>query len=412
MTAPTSDRRASGGTERSVVRVVLGLPRPVKTLIFGIFFNRFGSFFSAFLVLFLKDEGFSPQAMPLVLVAVGVVTPIGSVVGGWAADRFSRKATMITSTLIAAGGLLLMGLVDGKGAVVVGVVVVALFAQAAQPAEWAFVVDHVAEEDRVPTFALFRLALNVGAALGPLVAVALADRDLASLFVIDGVTFIAFAALMSATLPREHRAAGAAGIESAELSDRSAASGSGVHVLGFYAGVLGILAVYGQFMSSLPLSMLDHGMTRSWYSAMLMVNGALVVGLELPLSSVTRRLPWRRPMLLGVMSMAVGITIAGGSGLGALIVFGVVLCTFGEMLFAPLINTAVASFSPPDRIGRYQGYLSTTQAVGFTAGPAVGVWLLDQNPGLLWVSCTAIGALSCLGIGRASTLSPSQGGSA
>src|SRR5271169_185734 len=80
---------------RSVPQVILHAPRPVRILTAGVFLNRLGSFFSTFLVLLLRQEHFSLHTLPLVLLVVGGAMPIGSLLGGWAADRFSRKTALV-----------------------------------------------------------------------------------------------------------------------------------------------------------------------------------------------------------------------------------------------------------------------------------------------------------------------------
>ena len=273
-----------------VRRLVLGAPRPVKVLVLGVFVNRVGSFFAAFVVLFLNEKGFSPAQLPLVLLAIGVAMPVGALLGGWAADRYSHKAILVVSSLLAGASLALLAVASGRASVVVGAVAVALCAQAYLPAAAALIIDHTAERDRIPTFALYRLALNVGAALGPVVAaVVVASHGLQLLFLVDALSYAVFAVLLGLALPPRRPPA----------ADRSAAE------------------------------------------------------------------------------------------------------TAGEMLYAPVVNAAVAALSPADQIGRYQGYLTTAQAIGFAGGPALGAWLFTISPAVLWTGCLAVGALAAASVGLA-----------
>jgi MFS family permease len=119
---------------------------------------------------------------------------------------------------------------------------------------------------------------------------------------------------------------------------------------------------------------------------------------ELPLTSVTRRLPWRVPMAAGIALVAVGIAMSGALHAYALIAVGVAVWTTGEMCYSPVVNAAVAAFSPPGRTGRYQGYLSAVQAVGLALGPSLGLLLYGHDAPALWIACLAAGALASAGI--------------
>ncbi|WP_344320827.1 MFS transporter, partial [Streptomyces macrosporus] len=186
---------------RSVLSVVRTAPRPVWVLVTGVFLNRAGSFFATFLVLFLRQLGFTPREMPLILLAVGVATPLGSLLGGWASDRLSRKVSLVGSTLLASGGLAVVGLSPDRTVALGGVFFTALFAQAYLPAASALLVDHTEERDRVPIFAFFRLALNLGSTLGPLIAAAVASGGVRPLFVISSCCYALFGLLLWTGLP-------------------------------------------------------------------------------------------------------------------------------------------------------------------------------------------------------------------
>ena len=375
---------------RSVLRVVLGAPRPVWGLVAGVFINRTGSFFSTFLVLFLRQLGFSLSQMPVVLLVVGVATPCGAMLGGWAADRFSRRASLVGTTVLAALGMALIGLSPSRMIALAGVFVGALFSQAYLPAASAMLVDHTPERDRVPMFAFFRLALNAGAALGPVLAALLAPHGLKLLFVVSACCYLTFAVVLAVTQKAAPARASAAA--------RSAAAAPGrapVTMLAFYAAVLGITVVYAQYSSTVSLAVSAvHG--TSIYATLLTLNAVLVIVAELPLSSWTRRLPWRTPVLAGILAMAGGIAISGAFRSYPVIALGVVIWSVGEMLFSPVVSTAVAALSPADRVGRYQGYLATVQAVAFALGPAVGVLAYSYSASVLWVGCVVVGALAGL----------------
>jgi len=380
---------------RSITRIVLDAPRPVRVLVLGVLLNRLGSFFVTFLVLFVRDEGLSHREIAAVLLLAGVATVLGSVVGGWAADRFSRKRSLVFSTLSAGASLLLVSLAPDRATLLIGVFAAALLTQAYIPAASALLIDHSHERDRVPTFALFRLALNVGAALGAVAAMLLVPHGLAVLFAVDGATFLLFSALLMVGLPADSREPAAARAATGSgATTQAVARGTTLPILVLLAAVLAITMVYAQYTSTLPLHVLDVGQTASMYAALLTVNGALVIVGELPLTAITRSMPWRVPIAAGIVLMGAGIAVSGVSPSIELMLLGVVVWTFGEMLYSPVVNTAVAALSSPERVGRYQGYLAGVQAIGFSTGPALGTLLYAESSNALWIACGAVGALA------------------
>ena len=88
-----------------------GIPRPFWALLFGTFITKAGSFVMPLLFVYLT------QARGLSLPLAGAITSLyglgslgGSLIGGVMADRFGRRFTMLTSLLVGAVFLLMLGL--------------------------------------------------------------------------------------------------------------------------------------------------------------------------------------------------------------------------------------------------------------------------------------------------------------
>lgn len=382
---------------RSVVEVVLHAPRPVRVLILGVFVSRMGSFFATFATLFLTNRGFTAASLPAVLIAIGVAGMVGSLSGGWLADRIGQRSTLVLSMLASSAAVAMLVIAPSRPLIVVSVCLVALCTQSYTPAASALLIANTAPDDRVPTFAFFRLALNVGAALGALVAGVIATRSYSALFTVEAIAYCGCALVIYLGLAggrtRDVADGGSDAVtETVEASDPAKPAPQGqlpanrhLPVWMLCVVLFGVAALYAQYQSTLPLQLVSHGYSTAFYGTLLAINGFVVILFELPISSVTRRLPWVLPIVTGVLIMTAGLVVAAVATLAVVIVVAFVAFTAGEMMFAPVANAAVAGISPVGAEARYQGLLATAQSLGFSIGPAIGTSVFAFSHSGLWL---------------------------
>lgn len=381
---------------RSVLEVVLHAPRPVRILILGVFVSRMGSFFATFATLFLTNRGFTAASLPAVLIAIGVAGMVGSLSGGWLADRIGQRSTLVLSMLASSAAVAMLVIAPSRPLIVVSVCLVSLCTQSYTPAASALLIVNTAPDDRVPTFAFFRLALNVGAALGALIAGVIATRSYSALFTVEAVAYAGCALVIYLGLTGGRTRDVAEGGSDAVAETVEAASAAETPQAQLPANrhlpvwmlcivLFGVAALYAQYQSTLPLQLVGHGYSTAFYGTLLAINGFVVILFELPISSVTRRLPWVLPIVAGVLIMTAGLVVAALATLAAIIIVAFVAFTAGEMMFAPVANAAVAGISPLGAEARYQGLLATAQSLGFSIGPAIGMSIFAFSPPGLWL---------------------------
>jgi MFS family permease len=191
---------------RGLWRTLQELPRPVWLLVGGTLVNRFGSFVLVFLVLYVRHLGYSTAAAGTAASAYGIGSIGSSLVGGWLADRLGRRSAIALSMFSSAAAMLALSQVRPLPAIVALSVAVGLTSELYRPASAALMADLVSPEQRVAAFGLWRFAINLGFAVGPLVAGVLAQRSFFYLFAGDAATSVAFGALALASLPQGRRA--------------------------------------------------------------------------------------------------------------------------------------------------------------------------------------------------------------
>lgn len=373
---------------RTLRQNVRELPRAAWIVCAGAFVNRFGSFVSVFLVLYLTAEGYSPAAAGTAAGAYGVGHLAASAIGGYLTDRIGRRETIVVSMYSAAAAMLALSQASGFVAITFFVFLIGLSSELYRPATSALLADLVPPDQRVAAFAVWRLAVNAGFALGPAAAGFLADRSFFWLFVGDALTSVVFGTVALVSLPRGRPS----------VSEEHAAGGSIAAMLrhrafvAFLVASVGITYVYLQSMSVLALHVKAEGLSTSDYGLLVSLNGLLVVFLELPIASVTQRRDARRVIAVGFFVTGLGFALTAFAGTMPWLAATVVLWTIGEVIDAPVASAYVAELAPPHMRGRYMGAWGLTWSLGLMLAPSLGARLFAAAPDGAWLVCGVIGA--------------------
>jgi MFS family permease len=375
-------------------RRLRGLPRAVWVLVAGTLITRAGSFAVPFLTIYLhRERGLSLRAAGLA--AYGAGGMIAALSGGSLADRLGRKPVVVGSPLL--GGLAVVALLATQAAAAVTAVsfVAGMDAEAGRPAVSAMLTDLTPYDRRIDAFALFRLVINLGFAVGTgLGGLLITHLGFARLFVADAATSWAYAVVALALLPetRPARAPDAAGDTRARgfgavLADRTFRR----FWLATFIGAL----VFCQPMATLALALTDRGLSTAVYGGLISANGVIIIASEFWLSGRTGRHPPPRVMALGSLLLGIGFALTPYAGRAIPLLLGTVaVWTLGEMLGSPTGQAYVSAIAPADLRGRYAGAVGLAWSLAFTIGPLLGATALAAGGPALWVGCLVLACVS------------------
>jgi MFS family permease len=251
----------------------------------------------------------------------------------------------------------------------------------------------VPAEQRITTFAWYRLAVNLGAAAGPAVAGFLASHSFLLLFIGDALTSLAFGLLALFALPKQ---------KSGSTAQKTGQAGLWETLRGDYRFLLFLLGstliafVYFQYLSTFALQVHAYGLSSTVYGFLLSVNGAVIIVLELPFSSITRRFPTQPVIAIGWLLIALGFGLTAVASTLPLLVITVVIWTIGEMVHSPVSAAYVTNLAPTPFRGRYQGIWGLTWSAGLVLGPTLGAVIFSWNSTGLWLLCGVTGLLAAL----------------
>lgn len=374
---------------RSEIRA---LPRGAWILYAETLVNRLGTFVLVFLVLWLTRIGWSAGMAGLAVSMYGLGGLVASLAGGWLADRFGRRRTIALSMFSSAAVVLSLPHARGVAAVLTLAGLAGLTSELYRPAASGLLSDLIPAGRRIPGFAIYRLAVNLGHGVGPAIGGFVAERAFVWVFVADAATSVAAGIVALTLLPEGRRSTReedpAGGFRGALVADRS--------FLVFLAATILVTLIAFQSMASFPLQVRASGLTSAHYGLLMSLNGVLVVLFELPLVGFTRRLRPRPVMAVGILLTGIGFGLVAWADTFAFFALTVFVWTAGEIAFTPVAAAYVGDVAPDPLRGRYYGAWGLTHSLGIVLGPGLGTALYAVSPGGLWSACAGVGLAGAL----------------
>ncbi|MEV8504975.1 MFS transporter [Actinoplanes sp. NPDC051475] len=377
-------------------RTLRSLPRPVIVLLFGIAVNRMGSFISIFLILYMTHLGYSPSRAGIVLTAFGVGSIAGVYAGGRAADRFGPRRVIVVSMLLAGVAVGAVAVEHTYTVLLVTSALAGAFTQAYRPAASSMIAQLTPARSLVTAAAASRLALNVGATVGPLIGAWVAVHSYTLVFAIDAATCLFFGVVALVALPETGAAHATEPGAPGETGEKAPAAGMLAdwrYLLVLAAGFATAL-VEVQYQIILPLQLTAEGEPTTLYGAVIALNGALVILFELPLTRFVQRLPMRAVIAVGDLFIALGLASFGIADAAWAFMLAALVWTAGEIVSGPSANAYPALAGPQALRGRYIGALSACQTAAFAIGPVVGTTLFQAYGRGAWMLCVVLGAVA------------------
>ncbi len=381
----------------SLTAELRALPRAFWVLFAGTFVNRFGSFVYPFLTIVLFRRGFTYGQIGLAVGAYGIGSLISMLAGGWFADRFGRRNSIVLGTLAHAVFTFSIFFAHTLPAIVALTGLTGFMGGFFHPASNALIADVVPQPLQLRAYAALRLAANAGFAFGTATGGFLVNHSAFWLFAGDALTTATFGFLALFLLPHGLRHSSPQALWG-EALERLRHDG---RFWALAAAQFCAALVFSQFATSYSLEVMGRGFRLElfgWrptpeqiFGILIGWNGIMVTLCELPLTRIMQRYSTRRVMCLGYVLIGTGFAMNALPGGFVTLLAGMTVFTFGEMLAIPLSSSWVARFAPESMRGRYMGALGTAWAAAHIIGPQVGLRVYGLHPLALWIGCGALG---------------------
>lgn len=120
----------------------------------------------------------------------------------------------------------------------------------------------------------------------------------------------------------------------------------------------------------------------------------LGAGMGLIFGRLSKVLSYTSLLKIGYLTQGIGVALTPHAPNFPMLVIASTLWGFGLGLITPTINTVATELTPSDRQGEVFGVLQATRSAGFLVGPALGGWLFDIRPALVYYVAAGVAILA------------------
>lgn len=371
-----------------------GLSQEVWWLALITLINRAGTMVIPFLSLYLtKSLSFSLSDVGWIMSAFGLGSVFGSWIGGWLTDQIGFYRVMIYSLL--STGFLFIGLqfLISFNSFCLGIFLVMLVADAFRPAMFVALSAYSKPENKTRSVTLIRLAINLGFSAGPAIGgIIITTLSYGGLFWVDGITCIlATLVLINVLNPKKVKSLDEVKIKNPESAYKDKA------FLIFLVAMMLFGIVFLQYFSTMPLYYKDaHALTELEIGILLGANGFFIFVFEMPLIKWLENTTFTKSglMLFGAILTGLSFLILNFTNWTGILILGMVLMTFGEMIAFPFSNAFAMDRAKKGNQGEYMALYSIAFSIAHIFGHNMGMRLVD-NLGFdnTWYIVTLLAAL-------------------
>jgi predicted MFS family arabinose efflux permease len=363
-----------------------GLSHSTWLLSLVMLINRSGTMVVPFLTLYLTSTkmGYSIGQAGFVFGLFGLGAFSGAYFGGKLTDKFGFYPVQFFT--LCGGGILffILGQMKSFPLICLFTFLLSFVNEAFRPANSTAIAFYSKEENRTRSYALNRLAINIGWATGSALGGFLAKLNYELLFWVDGSTNLIAAVLIGILLkPANHKAF------QPSAADRHGADSpfkDKIYLLFILFTVL-FASCFFQLFTNLSVYFKNNlHLSEPVIGVLLALNGILIALVEMVL---VYKLEGKKPALFyistGVFLTGISflLLILPGIGFGMALVM-ILMVTMGEIIAMPFMNSFWISRTRAANRGQYAALYTMAWSAAQTIGPMAGAQLVEYH-GFFWL---------------------------
>ncbi len=376
---------------------IKGLPKNIWLISIASLINRSGTMVIVFLTLYVSQGlGEEPTSAGLVVAVYGLGAFVSAPFVGRLGDKIGELLLMKISLFGSAVFLFVFSFISNYYFILLLSFLWAIVNEAFRPASLSFISNESTSKQRKTAFALYRLAINLGMSIGPVLGGMLSEISYDLLFYVDAGTCLSAGIFLVAVKWDISKSETIETETQPELKSTFFSALADKPFLFFLLASLPISIVYMQSMSTLPLFVVENlGFSNSTFGMLIAVNTVLIILIELPLNASMTNWKDENSLYLGALLTGIGFGALAFADSFLLLVTSIVVWTFGEMIFFPGAAAMASEIAPPKRRGEYMGFYQMVFSLSFMLAPYIGTLIYDAfSPRILWIATFFFSLLS------------------
>ena len=380
-----------------------GLPKSIYIIFAVQIINRFGDFVVPFLTLYLTIKlGLSFATTGVIVMVASLLGIPGSILGGEFADKLGRKKAYVLAQTISALLLIPCAFLNNPSFIVLGILLSTFFNGAVRPAINSMIADILPPHKRQLGYSLSYLGINVGVAIGPIVAGFLFNHSLPLLFIGDAITSFIAVSLVIIHVDEVNSLASEVAVTAEEKDE----PGNFLEVISKRPKIIILLlisiiysAVYIQHRFSLPI-MLDNiflAQGPEKFGILMSVNALTVLILTMWVTHITTRFKNLTNMVIAGVLYGIGFGMVGQISTFYMFMISTVLWTLGEILMATNFGVYIANHSPRNYRARFSALTGLNKAIGGALGTSLmGIYIGLNGINAVWKLTFALSCIAAI----------------
>lgn len=368
--------------------------------------NRFGDFVMPFLTMYLTIKiGLSFEITGIIVTISSLIGIPASILGGKLADEFGRKTIYLISQGGAAAALLPCAFLKNPAPIVVFLLISTFFSGAVHPSLNAVITDILPPDQRQKGFSLQYLGINIGVAVGPIVAGFLFNNFLPMLFIGDAVTSFIAIYMVWINIKETNTENTKQTVHSEKEEEEKGSTISALlkrpQIVMFLIVYILYSFVYTQHRFSLPLTAnVVFGSTgASKYGFLISINALTVVFFTVAMTSLTKKLKPLTIITIAGLVYAVGFGMIGNIHSYYMFMVSTVIWSLGEILVMTNFGVYIADNSPSNFRARFNAISSLSWAMGTALGTSVaGKFIQEIGLNYIWTLTFILSIVGTIGM--------------
>ncbi|OEH92785.1 MDR family MFS transporter [Bacillus solimangrovi] len=353
------------------------------TIIIGTLFARMATFMTIpFLAIYLTSaKGVSPGYAGAIIGVSSIVGLFGSFVGGYLSDLYGQEKVMKYSIFIWIFVFVGFALADSVMMFFILNALNGLCRSFFEPSSRALLSKVTKPKNKLLVFNLRYAAINVGAAVGPLIGLKIGSSSSTSAFFVTAVVYTVYFIVLIAmfSLHSTNNSSDSSSNERVTMAKALRVLSTDrvflFAVIGLMVGVCG----YSQFSSTIPQYLAHSPFFQNGvevYSYLIVFNAVTVLIVQYPVTRIGKRYSALISIMIGTLTTSIGLLGFAFFTSVPLLFLSIFVFTVGEVMMFTMTDLFVDQISPHDMKGLYFGAMGFT-AIGGSFGPWIGGLMLE-----------------------------------